>query len=126
MSAPKIELPLADFVAFARNRLELLDALREMVAAYGSDDGHGPIEVIEKSKAAIVDALSARIVEGETSGAVVPLKEFLAVNGFEGDERARIVEAMIAGNTFAGGGGAAIAWRIDPVITEIKALEKNP
>jgi len=77
-----------------------------------------------KANAAIIGALSVRIVEGENRGAVVPLKEFLAVNGFESEERAALLAALIAGNTYAGGGGAMPVWRVDPVISDLNALER--
>lgn len=39
----------------------LLRSLEEMVECYGSDDGHGPIPIIERAKAEIKAALKANI-----------------------------------------------------------------
>lgn len=41
----------------------MLAALREMVNAYGSDDGRGPIPVIVNAEAAIAQAQAAGITE---------------------------------------------------------------
>jgi hypothetical protein len=32
---------------------DLLASLKEMIEAYGSDDGHGPVPIIERAKAAV-------------------------------------------------------------------------
>lgn len=114
MTALKVEIPAAEWTRLARHRRELLAALKAMVGAYDSDDGLGPIPIIEQAKAAIVAASAIRIVDGENKGEIVPLAEFLAVNEFDAAERAAIVDAVIAERVHGGGGGASRAWRIEP------------
>lgn len=58
MTAPEVANYIADQKEGACQGA-LIASLEEMIDAYGSDDGHGPVAIIERAKAAIVAASAA-------------------------------------------------------------------